>query len=675
MIAEIVAKMPKAVEKFFRRVEVARDRLLLPLVAETLNHSEVEEEWYEILRDLFILKRQGPRLETDVVRKDPRAFATFARTAEPTFLKSEFWFGAGGDLRFEFERYLYSRTDGGVWGAVDWEMDLYLQTRIYAALKSDETLVLKRIAALALSVRAIAAGELGIYLEERNDVNLPLAGVTNEVGSAPLLDYYHYDRFTHLSFARAGEGHESIRFEPRWLALAVLSDVILKEADARSTLASARRIALESLAQATLRIKRKLSPETSHLKVRLAAEKLYELVTETPERLASLSEAEVVSLVGCDAKLLARRSLVPKAETFWKIALPHFEKLDETYARRYRELAIVDTDDDETGEDEVVCYVRETLLGGKTNELLGEVGRVPLREALKKLIASGEIAIEPKTLSSILFDENSSQRFRVKIGRRICELPPSLPFDASAVSERRAWVVGVLEAMSAADSRERGGKPIVYRRVEWMKVREAADKLWNFYFTEDKICRGRWIVSIARALEILDEAERKNYASYPITPTFNWPCRAVPRLGLKTRLLAEKAKFTEAGLWPSDLNALKEELKFSPSITIDDVLSGEGRLLVMVMILARLKARTRRELPELWASREDLFGLFTHLLIASNQDFDLPFPWHLDITSGSYLRIGRTHARQTNVVDALVEERFHDSSEELLYQAFLAYEG
>lgn len=674
-IAEIVARTPKRVSEFFRRFETARDRLRLPQVVEALNRVGVDEIWYEVFRDIYILSKQEPRSDTDGVRKNPRAFVTFARAAEPLMFKPEFWFGKDGDLRIEFERYLYSRTGGGVWGAMDWEMDLYLQTRIYAAVKSDETLVLKRIAALALTVRAIVAGELGLYVEERNDVKLPLSGVTNTVGETPLLSYYHYDRHTHLSFARAGEEVSAIRFEPRWLALAVLSDVILKEADARSTFASAKRVALESLAQAMLRIKMKLNVGSSHQVVLLAAETLYRLVTEAPERFGELSEAELVKLIGVDARLLKRERTCPRAESFWRDALPHFETISEAYDREAQALTEARDDEDAAKDDQVVRFVGESLARGKAAELAGEVGRVPLRAALKKLIADGTLAIEPKTLAGILFDAHGVDSLRFKIGRKSVRLKANLLFDAAESREWQSWIVEVLEAMSEADAGENNQKPISYARVDWRKVHDEADKLWNFYFTEDRVCRGRRIVSIARALEILDEAEAKKYASYPLTPTFSWPCRAIARLGLKTRLLAEKSKLEREGVWPSDLAALKEELKTAPSLTIEEILSGESRILVMLVILARLRARTRKEFPELRKSRDDLFGLFTHILIASNRDFDLPFPWHLDITSGSYLRLGRTHQRQTNLIDAFVEERFADRSEATVYKALLAYEG
>ena len=96
-------------------------------------------------------------------------------------------------------------------------------------------------------------------------------------------------------------------------------------------------------------------------------------------------------------------------------------------------------------------------------------------------------------------------------------------------------------------------------------------------------------------------------------------------------------------------------------------------MLVMIAILARLLVHTAVIQPTLWDLETDLFSLYTHILVASMHDFDLPFPWHLDITTGSYLRIGRSHARQTNVVDEFVEGRFYDESERTAFIIFVAH--
>jgi len=115
------------------------------------------------------------------------------------------------------------------------------------------------------------------------------------------------------------------------------------------------------------------------------------------------------------------------------------------------------------------------------------------------------------------------------------------------------------------------------------------------------------------------------------------------------------------------------KLEAGPSCTIDDLMSGESRILVMIAVFARLMVHTAVAYASLWERRADLFSFFEHILIASNRDFDFPFPWHLDIMSGSYLRTGRTHARQSNVDDDIVDGRFYDESERLLFIVFVAH--
>ena len=188
---EIVDSIPDEVAAFFQKFESSRDRLTLAQEVDVLNAVAHEEylacagsggkssrrptalmRWYEVFRDIYILSR-AERSDNGEVKKNPNGFTTFARTFEPLAFLPDFWFAAernvpasdiracGHGLRLAFERYLYERAGGGVWGAMDWEMNRFLQRRIYETLKSDEQGALRRIAALALTARAVAAGELG----------------------------------------------------------------------------------------------------------------------------------------------------------------------------------------------------------------------------------------------------------------------------------------------------------------------------------------------------------------------------------------------------------------------------------------------------------------------------------------------------------------------------------
>ena len=157
--SEIVAKAPDRLLAFFEKFGEARQQLSLMSKVDVLNAVAREEyencaprggtvlmKWFEIFRDIYILRRQGEGRAEDVVRKNPNNFTTFARTFEPLAFLPDFWFaaernvkaadvrGSAHGLRLAFERYLYEREGGGVWGAMDWEMNRFLQRRIYETL-------------------------------------------------------------------------------------------------------------------------------------------------------------------------------------------------------------------------------------------------------------------------------------------------------------------------------------------------------------------------------------------------------------------------------------------------------------------------------------------------------------------------------------------------------------
>ena len=179
-------------------------------------------------------------------------------------------------------------------------MNRFLQRRIYETLKFDEEGALRRIAALVLTARAVVAGEMGLYVEERDDVTLPLSGFSNIHNDPkrlnPLLKYYHYDRFTQLSFAREHEfamdpniSGTHMRFERQWVAMAVLSDVILKESDAHSTNAAATRVMLESVSQCMLKIRNKFRGPSAHRKIRNAADAIYDWTVNRPDEFSNIT--------------------------------------------------------------------------------------------------------------------------------------------------------------------------------------------------------------------------------------------------------------------------------------------------------------------------------------------------------------------------------------------------
>jgi hypothetical protein len=756
---EVVDSVPDEVVAFFQRFDSSRDRLTLSQEADVLNAVAEEEyhacasaggrktsrrstvlmKWYEVFRDIYILSRAGRRDAVKVL-KDPNGFTTFARTFEPLAFLPDFWFAAERNvsspdirdcahwLRLAFERFLYERAGGGVWGAMDWEMNRVLHLRIYEALRSNERGALRRIAALALTARAVAAGELGLYVEERDDVTLPLSGFSNVHNDPkrrnPLLKYYHYDRFTQLSFAREHEfamdpnvSGTHMRFERQWVAMAVLSDVILKESDAHSTNAAASRVMLESVSQCMLKIKSKFRGQPAHKKILAAADAIYNWVALRPDEFAQLSEAELLKQIGIRERPVESRFYLDKcgfadAPAFWSAVMPIFRELDDAcdanrdrvvakYTEQQRREAFKDARS-------AVQFVRDALDKGNITDLPGSVGRTGVRDALMTLMLEGAASLQYAVMDKVLTGGEKAQVGRVSFwsdARRVArEMPARMPFTDLEMQQFRSWIVRYLSELSAQhaaarnaeiqvkrekwlqDWRKKNGesanpkriplpvvKPIAYGGVDFSEVFTAADKLWDFYFTEDDICRDRWIVSISEVLRIMDDPDVQRYGNYTFDNTYNWAYAPELRSGLRARLEAEKRNLEARELWPDDIEKFKEDLLRRPACTIDDLLSGESRILVMIAIFARLMVHTAVAHSALWDRRADLFAFFTHILIASNHDFGHPFPWHLDITSGSYLRVGRSHSRQANIVDAIVDGDFHDESERTLFIVFVAH--
>ena len=755
---DIVENIPDEVTAFFKRLEDARNRLALGPETVVLNAVAHEEyldcagtggksgrrptalmRWYEVFRDIYILSR-ARRSDDGEIKKNPNGFTTFARTFEPLAFLPDFWFAAkrnvssrdirsrGHGLRLAFERFLYERAGGGVWGAMDWEMNRFRQLRIYESLTSDEQDALRRIAALALTARAVAAGELGLYVEERDDVTLPLSGFSNVHNDYrkrnPLLKYYHYDRFTQLSFAREHEfamdpnvNGTHMRFERQWVALAVLSDVILKESDAHSTNAAATRVMLESVAQCMVRIKNKLRKLGTHRKILKAADAIYDWVVSRPDAFAQVSAADLLSEIGvCERPVASSFYLdacgFASAAAFWTAVLPVFHELvDACDASRDRVVATYTEQQRREAFDDAsstVQFVRGVLNRGNVSDLPGSLGRTGVRDALMALMLDGTATLQYAVMDQVLTGNKKAAAPRVAVWSEarhaVRVLPERMPFAGDETPQFHDWIVCYLADLSAhcaaeknaavratrekwvQDWRKKNGaaanpkrnpyqvvSPISYKGVDFKEVCDKADDLWNFYFTQDDVCLGRWILSVGRALAILKEMDEKNYVKYAFGSKFTWTCTPEMRSGLRARLEDEKARFEERELWPDNLAELQTKLEAAPSCTIDGLLSGESRILVMVAVLARLMVQTAATQAALWERRADLFAFFTHILIASNHNFKLPFPWHLDITSASYLRTGRTHARQTNVVDDIVDGAFFDESERALFIMFVAH--
>lgn len=218
-------------------------------------------------------------------------------------------------------------------------------------------------------------------------------------------------------------------------------------------------------------------------------------------------------------------------------------------------------------------------------------------------------------------------------------------------------------------------KALHYDDIDFHLILDAADKLFSIYLDGGDewgaIVRDRYIVSVARALEILHSPEAHKYGCVELTSGFVWAYDPVKRSHLRARLNAEKEYFEKKGEWPEDVESLKRTLSERQSFTISDCLSGNARALVMLAVLARLMVSCAVHDADLWR-RDTLFKVYEHMLSASMRSYDLSFPFHLDIAS-DYLRLGRTHDRQNNMVSDYIDAKYYDSSEKTLFGGFVAY--
>lgn len=212
-------------------------------------------------------------------------------------------------------------------------------------------------------------------------------------------------------------------------------------------------------------------------------------------------------------------------------------------------------------------------------------------------------------------------------------------------------------------------KAIDYSQVDFREVCGCADKLFAVYLDNGGLWGGivqdRYIVSVARALEILNSPEAHKYGCVQLVSGFNWAYDPLKRNCLWSRLQMEKTMFVEQGLWPRDVERLIRELSEKPSFTISDCLGGNGRALVMLAVLARLMVGCAKDEPAIF-EHDELFKVYEHILCATMRSYELAFPFHLDITT-DYLRLGRTHARQNCMVMDYIDGEFHDTSEKVVF--------
>lgn len=214
-----------------------------------------------------------------------------------------------------------------------------------------------------------------------------------------------------------------------------------------------------------------------------------------------------------------------------------------------------------------------------------------------------------------------------------------------------------------------------FSAVDFRSVLGCADKLLSIYFDTSEewgnTVRGRYVLSVARALEILDSPDAHTYGCVMVAPGFNWAYDKIKRQSLRSQLVAEKERFVAEGAWTTDVELLKRELAAKPSFTLSDCLNGNARALVMLAVLALIMVGCARVEPAVW-ERDTLFNVYEHVLSATARAYDMPYPFHLD-AKVDFWRLGRTHGRQTNMVADYVDAKYYDSSEEAVFAGFVVY--
>lgn len=715
LLDEIVRTVPGEVTAFFDMFKEARARMALVPEISVLNavargeysaakdagHATCLMRWFEVFRDIYIASCIRSERDSHEPCKNPNAFTTFARTFEPLAFLPDFWFandslvkGRGvrdlsHPVRLAFERYLYSGGGGRAWGAMDWEMHRYVQVRMCEQPRRNAGERLRRIAALALTLRGILAGELGLYIDERDDVALPLTGLSNSANQVPpLLKYYHYDRFTQLSFTREHEfakDHNAagnhMAFEERWLGLAVLSDFILKAANAHSTLAAASRAARNSFLMCMSRIADALgSSNASVIKATSGLETLFESSPRAPDVEAVLSCAGVSQPVARADHYLVAAGLCT-AEDFWRRTLPIFRELHVRFASCHESVVATYTQKQMKkglvrAPDAQERYLSEVFNFGDGNEIPMVLDPPILRNVLRKCLAGGNFELQYGVAARVLLD---SRPFRGKVpilsfltgGSK--DIPPGALFGPGEAREFGAWILDVWSRLAAGG----GEAPRDYTKLDLANVVRCADRLWNFYFSNERVCMDRWVLSLHVAIAKFRGMRERNESKFDVKAgggtfmTRVWSPAEID--GMIGALERERDALRRAKVWDDDVNGLEMRVKAAGGTTLATLgVKGDERIFVIYAILARLMVATARTHPELWGNRNELFSLISHILCAAMPHPKVPFPWHIGVFNDSYLRLGRTHRCQRNVVD-LVVDHLYDYVERQVLLTFLAH--
>ena len=655
--------------------------------------------WYEIFRDIYIMIMRAKERETpNTPVKVPR-FTTFDRSFEQLAFLPDFWFGkpTGGvdrsrepgekptaqtvdptELLLSIERYMYDQDGGACWSALDWAMEKYC---FRVVCEPNKTLAapypqLRHIAALLLTAHYIVNGKMGLYIGERGEVDLPYAGISSggKRGST-LLKYYHFDRFTRFSFIRAHElqldadsAGSRAGLEPQWQALAAMTEFILQDKSARATKTTCTRVGINSFIDALARL-RSGSALGGNDELRARLDRAVELLDDPdfagipPEKL--LSEIGVhLNVIPADYYL--RRQHIDTPEDFWRIAQEVFRRILEDYDDLYFSTVVKFTAAEYARRTKALsrddcAFLMRALECGHLDELRGRMNGVRLRSALMDLLVAEKLELECGQLEQMLNGSFTGEKLRLHIraDRRETALPREW-LTADGTSKQAAATLGrwARELLSEFSRDPQTGKIVrdFTKPDITAQVQQASDRLWNIYFGREteKICRDRWMLSLADSIEILKSEEEK-------FSSINLPSGAE-----RTSLLENNRRELEelSGGVPFDAAAARKRIAAFPGYTLKDLKPGYLRSLVITDLIARLMVTTAgiSTFDALWSDPDELKTFLTHLLCASG-DPERPLPFHIGIYSNSLLRLGRNGKDQRDVIDRLVNHRYDHSGE------------
>ena len=638
--------------------------------------------WYEILRDIYVIRCR--KKESDNLSAKTPLFSTFCRTFEHSFFNPDLWF-AGSDVKrdtidflssprellFALERYMYDCSGAGCWAALDLNINKYLFRNICSQQPGDFR---AKLAALMLTAHGIVNGRIALYISESREATLKYAGISSR--DPQLLKYYHYDRFTRYSYIRlrelqfdADRQSDVPKFEKQWHSLAALTEFILQDKGSRATTTTCSRIGIETICKCFSKL-----CSVSALGGNSQAMEMIECCLDLLDDpgLAKMTSEELLEKISFNrpvipADFYLKQYGIRSAEDFWMTADKIFGGIVEKYNEKYytlncrrksavniQPLSLLSRD----SQDLLRCMELD-----QTNELQGRLYGKRLRDALAKLIISGELEISCQFWN--ILNKKYNREPLVFFTPRERNRPLAIPYLwlCSDVQGKNAETVLNVWAREILSNLTRDGKngeiTMDFSLVDFDAIQKASDNVWNIYFCQDfeNIVKNRYIISLYRAKEILESGIKK-YAGVKISES--------SRTDLLNHVSAELRSLT-GGI---EFDRRKEETQFSQKniFCFADFQPARRRNLVILDIISRLLVATagKEFFALIWHNVDDRIKFITHLLCATHTNLKHPFPFHIGMQGDTVLRISRG-IDQRDHISRLAEHKYDNMAENFYF--------